>query len=33
MGVPMEIWMSLENAKYRIEAYAYIGDVTSNTVA
>ena len=32
-GVPMEIWMSQENVKYRIEAYAYIGEVISNTVA
>ena len=32
-GVPMEIWMSQENAKYRVEAYAYIGEVRSNTVA
>ena len=33
MGAPMEIWMDQVDAKYRIEAYAYIGDVTSNTVA
>ena len=33
LGVPMEIWMDQVDAKYRIEAYAYIGQVTSNTVA
>jgi hypothetical protein len=33
MGTPMEIWMSQELAKYRIEAYAFIGDVISTTVA
>ena len=33
LGEPMEIWMDQVDAKYRIEAYAYIGEVRSNTVA
>ena len=32
-GVENEIWKTEVNQSYRVEAYAYIGDVTSNTVA
>ena len=32
-GVDQEIWKTEVDASYRVEAYAYIGDVQSNTVA
>ena len=32
-GVDMEIWMTEADAKYRVEAYAYIGEVQSQQVA
>ena len=32
-GADMEIWMTEANAKYRIEAYAFIGEVQSQQVA
>jgi len=32
-GTEMEIWYTEENAKYRVEAYAFIGDVQSQQVA
>ena len=33
MGADMEIWMTEADAKYRVEAYAYIGEVESQQVA
>ena len=33
MGVDMEIWKTEANAKFRVEAYAYIGQVQSQQVA